>query len=134
MKTEGLMIYASVGQVLRNKVNGDIYGESVGIGYIYYANDGSKIEPPILLNENTLEEVDDPTLDDITAEMLGLEGEYGYADVKAAVVKMHYSYDDQIALILNYEEEPEVYEEAYMEMQHWRDIAARVAKRIMNER
>lgn len=53
-----------------------------------------------------------------------------YAEIKTFVVKLHYSYDDQIALMLNYDEFPSEYGQRYEEMQAWRDVAANIARRI----
>lgn len=111
------------------------YGEEVWLGYVYFKN-GVKMESPYLLTENDFIEKDDPWgeedfwIEEVTAEELGLEDGYNYADVKSTVVKRHYSYDDQIALMLNYAERPEEYREAYQKMQEWRDVAARIAKRL----
>jgi hypothetical protein len=61
------------------------------------------------------------------------ESGFTYAQAKAAVVKMYYSYDDRIALMLNYQENPEDYTTAYQEMQSWREVAGQVAKKLVGE-
>lgn len=55
-----------------------------------------------------------------------------YAEVKSDVVKVRYSYDDQIALMINYQDDQEKYRKAYEEMQQWRNIASYIAKEITN--
>ncbi|WP_305277879.1 hypothetical protein [uncultured Duncaniella sp.] len=55
-----------------------------------------------------------------------------YADVKTAVIKLRYSYDDQMAIVLNREnggEDAGLYER----MQAWREFAAEVASGIRSE-
>ncbi len=46
------------------------------------------------------------------------------------VIKTSYTYDAQIALMLNYQEFPDQYREKYNEMQEWRKFAKEVAKRF----
>lgn len=53
-----------------------------------------------------------------------------YADIVEFIIKCHYTYDAQIALMLNYQEFPEQYQEKYNEMQEWRKFAKEVAKRF----
>lgn len=49
-----------------------------------------------------------------------------YADIKKAVIKSRYSDDDQMALILNRDKNPEK-ELLYRKMQQWREFAADIA-------
>ena len=50
-----------------------------------------------------------------------------YGTIKAAVIKMRYSNDDQMALILNKDSSDEG-TMLYQKMQEWRDFAAEVAR------
>lgn len=110
------------------------YGVSVSLGYIFYDKDGELLEEPYLLGEKDFEEIIDPQIENPQPSYFGLpESGFTYADAKAAVVKVYYSYDDQIALILNYARNPEQYEAAYNEMQAWRDVAGEVAKKLIGE-
>lgn len=53
-----------------------------------------------------------------------------YADIVEFIIKCKYTYDAQIALMLNYQEFPDQYREKYNEMQEWRKFAKEVAKRF----
>ena len=53
-----------------------------------------------------------------------------YKGIKAAIIKVKYSNDDQIAIILNREDSQED-EARYQEMQRWREFAAGVAKIVV---
>ena len=55
-----------------------------------------------------------------------------YAQIKTFIVKLHYSNDDQIALMLNYQSNPDKYQDAYNEMQAWREYATKIAKKYAN--
>ena len=110
------------------------YGKSVSLGYIFYDKDGMLLEEPYLLEAKDFEEITDPQIENPEPSYFGLpESGFTYADAKAAVVKVYYSYDDQIALMLNYEEYPDRYAEAYQEMQQWREVAGEVAKKLVGE-
>lgn len=52
-----------------------------------------------------------------------------YADIKTAIIKMRYSDDDQMALILNREKSEEG-AKLYDKMQEWRDFATVIAKSV----
>lgn len=52
-----------------------------------------------------------------------------YAAIKTLIIKLHYSNDDQIALMLNYQSNPEKYKDAYDNMQAWRDYATQIANK-----
>lgn len=55
-----------------------------------------------------------------------------YADAKKFVVEKKYSNDDQIAIILNKDEDDEESMLAYQKMQEWRDWASVVARKIIS--
>lgn len=50
-----------------------------------------------------------------------------YGDIKAAMIKMRYSNDDQMAIILNRDQSPED-TVLYQKMQEWRQFASEVAR------
>lgn len=52
-----------------------------------------------------------------------------YTYIKTTIIKLHYSDDDQIALILNYQENPDKYAGAYNAMQEWRAYATQIANK-----
>lgn len=52
-----------------------------------------------------------------------------YGTVKTAIIKMRYSDDDQMALILNREKSEEG-AKLYDKMQEWRDFAADIARNV----
>ena len=134
MTKNGNKITADKGKVLYCTFLEANYGREVNLGYVYYDKDRVKLEEPYLLTENDFEEITDPAVENPTPSDYGLpEKGFTYADAKATVVKVYYSYDDQIALMLNYAENPEQYEVAYNEMQAWRDVAGEVAKKLVGE-
>lgn len=47
-----------------------------------------------------------------------------YADIKTFIIKLHYSNDEQIAIMLNNDEDK------YNEMQQWREFATNIAKKV----
>lgn len=55
-----------------------------------------------------------------------------YADAKKFVVEKKYSNDDQIAIILNRDEDDADSMLAYQKMQEWRDWASVVARKIIS--
>lgn len=134
MKQEGIKLIADKGKVLYCTFLESNYGREVSLGYVYYDKDGVLLEEPYLLEAKDFEEITDPQIENPEPSYFGLpESGFTYADAKAAVVKVYYSYDDQIALMLNYEEYPDRYAEAYQEMQQWREVAGEVAKKLVGE-
>lgn len=134
MKQEGIKLIADKGKVLWCTFLEFNYGRDVSLGYVYYDKDNVLLEEPYLLEAKDFEEIVDPQITNPEPSYYGLpERGFTYADAKAAVVKVYYSYDDQIALMLNYDENPEKYEEAYREMQQWREVAGHVAKKLVGE-
>lgn len=55
-----------------------------------------------------------------------------YAKLKTDIIKMRYSNDDQIAIMLNVDNESKDSAEDYQRMQDWRMFATNVAKKIMS--
>lgn len=56
---------------------------------------------------------------------------YKYADYKREIIKMRYSNDDQIAIILNKDDSEEDLQR-YNRMMEWRKFASLMANKIMN--
>lgn len=131
MITYDRILRPSAGKLLRNKQDGAV-GSLFVLGLTRYVR-GERMEPPYNYTQADFEEVDDPDFPTLTKESLGLQDGFSYADAKSAVVKTRYSYDDQIALMLNHERDPETYGADYDEMQYWRDIATEVAQRLVEE-
>ena len=117
------------GKALYCTWNNRIHTEEVGLGHIHYRYGPKPLDTPYLLTEKDYEDVDPIGENEIILDGVRYEVESKeYAYLKAFVVKLRYSNDDQIALMLNYQENPEAYREAYEEMQAWRDKAGFVAK------
>lgn len=85
-----------------------------------------------LLTAEDFEEADESEFECIDNEWYDFRN-HTYAYIKTAVIKIRYSNDDQIALMLNYQVNPEGYEEAYNAMQEWRDYAALIANKYTNK-
>ena len=58
---------------------------------------------------------------------------WSYSDIKTFIIKLHYSNDDQIALMLNYQSNPTEYEDRYNGMQIWRNFASEIAKKYTEQ-
>ena len=129
MNREGNILTASSGKILHCLWDGSDRGRRTALGCEHYRG-GERLEKPYLLTEEDFVETDDPWIGEVSAADLGLKEGFTYADAKAAVVKMRYSQDDQMALMLNYAEDPDGYGDAYREMQSWRKVAAMVAGRL----
>lgn len=128
MKQEGNKLIADNGKVLYCTFLQNNYGEEISLGYVYYDKDNYKLEEPYLLKEKDFEEIDESDVelyDYIRPLILNVS----YNELKTQIVKFKYSNDDQIALMLNYQDDPEKYYEAYNEMQNWRDKASKLAKK-----
>lgn len=54
-----------------------------------------------------------------------------YDDYKTKMIKVRYSNDDQIAIMLNKDSRDEEDALAYQKMQEWREYAAKIAKNII---
>ena len=74
------------------------------------------------LTEEDFEEVDESNLEYIDNVWYNFRN-MSYADIKTLIIKLHYSNDDQIAIMLNNNEEK------MREMQEWREYASSVAKK-----
>ena len=78
-------------------------------GYILTIEDFKEVD------ENLYENIDDVWYD---------FSNWDYAQLKTFIIKLHYSNDDRIAIILNNDEDK------IREMQEWRDYASEIAKKI----
>ena len=81
------------------------------------------------LTEDDFEEVDDSEFECIDKVWYDFRGK-SYAHIKTFIIKLHYSNDDQIAIMLN--NEIDMSGEAtdrYREMQEWREYASSIAKK-----
>lgn len=74
------------------------------------------------LTEEDFEEVDETILECIDGVWYDFRG-MSYAAIKTFVIKLHYSNDDQIAIILNNDEDK------MRVMQEWREYAASIARK-----
>ncbi len=54
-----------------------------------------------------------------------------YEGVKSAIVRSRYSYDDQIAVMLNKDSEEQEDIRYYQKMQEWREFAGEIAKAVV---
>ena len=84
------------------------------------------------LTEEDFEEVDDSNLECIDNVWYDFRN-MSYADIKTLIIKLHYSNDDQIALMLNYQSDPDRYKEKYDIMQDWRSYASEIAKKYTDQ-
>ncbi len=84
------------------------------------------------LTEEDFEEVDESNLECIDNVWYDFRG-MSYADIKTLIIKLHYSNDDQIALMLNYQSDPNEYKEKYDVMQNWRSYASGIAKKYTDQ-
>ena len=53
-----------------------------------------------------------------------------YSDIVEFIIKCKYTYDSQIALMLNYQMDPEKYQDKYDEMQSWRNYAKEIGRKF----
>lgn len=123
MKIDGNKITAEKHLALRRIADKVIFGNEVYLGYTYYINGKLLPEPKLEVPEDYEEVL--PL--EIEGNTYYLE-EYTYTAIKTFVVKLKYSNDDQIALMLNWQANPEAYQERYDAMQAWRDYAGDVAR------
>lgn len=78
-----------------------------------------------ILTEEDFEEVDDSNFECIDNVWYDFRN-MSYAAIKTFIIKLHYSNDDQIAIMLNDNEDK------MKEMQEWREYAASVARNYTN--
>lgn len=78
-----------------------------------------------ILTEEDFEEVEESNLECIDNVWYDFRG-MTYAAIKTFIIKLHYSNDDQIAIMLNNDEEKMI------KMQEWREYASLTAKKYSN--
>lgn len=105
------IIKADEGKILLYKLENKLWGKASRLA-IYKGH---------TLTEEDFEEVDESNLECIDNTWYDFRN-MSYAAIKTFIIKLHYSNDDQIAIMLNNNEEK------MREMQEWREFASRVAK------
>lgn len=128
MKQEGIKLIADKGKVLYCTFLESVYGKEISLGNIYYDKNGILLKEPYLLEMKDFREIDESDVE-LCQRINPLMFNASYADIKTAIIKLKYSNDDQIALMLNYQDDSEKYYEAYNEMQDWRNKASELAKK-----
>ena len=126
MKQEGIKLMADKGKVLYCTFLESVFGKEVSLGNIYYDKNGILLKEPYLLEMEDFKEIDESDIE-LCENIKPFNA--SYADIKTAIIKLKYSNDDQIALMLNYQDDSEKYYEAYNEMQDWRNKASELAKK-----
>lgn len=126
MIIEGKLIKADEGKYLQRISDGVIFGTELTLGYTHYIN-GVKCTPPI--QEKATDYIDVTEIKVSDTESIYVT-DLSYSLLKAAIVKLKYSYDGQIAIIINHQIEPnnDVYTKKYNDMQDWREKAGVIAK------
>ena len=140
MKTENNKITAQEGMIFRRKSDGALFGCELYLGYTYYLGD-MLLQTPLLELPEHFEEVEKNTeyIELLPVLKNGEIYAYGicigqvenddYDSLKTAIIKSRYTYDDQIAIILN-KVDSKNDEQKFNKMQAWRRYAAKVARKI----
>jgi hypothetical protein len=116
------IIKAEQGKILVYKPDNKIWGEAARLAS-YKGH---------ILTEEDFEEVDKSELECIENVWYDFRN-MSYAAIKTLIIKLHYSNDDQIAIMLN--NEIDMSGEAtdrYREMQEWREYATSIARNYTN--
>lgn len=109
------IIKAEQGKILVYKPDNKIWGKAARLA-TYKGH---------VLTEEDFEEVDESELEYIDNVWYDFRN-MSYAAIKTFIIKLHYSNDDQIAIMLNNDEEK------MREMQEWREYASNIAKNYLN--
>lgn len=109
------IIKADEGKILRYKPENKLWGKAARLAQ-YKGH---------TLTEEDFEEVDESNLECIDNIWYDFRN-MSYAAIKTLIIKLHYSNDDQIAIMLNNNEEK------MREMQEWREFASLTAKKYSN--
>lgn len=121
-------IIAEKNKVLHCTWDNQLYGKEVWLGKVYY-KDNIKLDTPYDLSVDDFKEIDNPE-EEVEYEVIDNKIYYfqgkSYAEIKTFIIKLHYSNDDQIAIILNNDEEK------MRKMQEWREYASLTAKKYSN--
>ena len=127
MKIEGSKIIAEEGFKLIRKSDLTIIGSSVTLGTIYYLG-GKRLEVPIEEKPEDYMEVLNPIV--LGREVISVEDTNS---IVSQIVKLKYTLEEQMAILLNYTSHPEnpEYLREFREMEEWRELAKRKAKEFM---
>lgn len=109
------IIKADEGKILRYKPENKLWGKAARL---------AQYKGHTLIEED-FEEVDESNLECIDNIWYDFRN-MSYAAIKTLIIKLHYSNDDQIAIMLNNNEEK------MREMQEWREFASLTAKKYSN--
>lgn len=109
------IIKADEGKILVYKPENKLWGKAARLA-IYKGH---------ILTEEDFEEVDESEFECIDNVWYDFRN-MSYAAIKTFIIKLHYSNDDQIAIMLNNDEEK------MREMQEWREFASLTAKKYSN--
>lgn len=120
IKTEDIIIKANSGCVLVYIPENIVWGKAARL---------SMYKGEILKEEDFAEIKEDEVIEIDGANYIFYS--WTYSDIVEFIIKLHYTYDAQIATILNYQKDPEKYQEKYTEMQSWRNYAKEVASKLI---
>ena len=124
MKVHKEYIEADDGKILNCIWDGLYRGKTAYLGKVFY-KDKIKLENPYELKVEDFEELDEDSLEVIDNKCFYFKN-MSYSEIKTTIIKLHYSNDDQIAIMLNNDEEK------MREMQEWREFASLTAKKYSN--
>lgn len=126
MKINGSIITADEGKVLMRLADSLVCGTELNLGFTYYIG-GKKLDVPHMEVPSDYIDATELKFDDNESIYVT---DLNYSALKAAIVKLKYNYDNQIAIILNHQASPdnEVYTTKYNDMQDWREKACVIAK------
>lgn len=116
MIREGDIIKADEGKVLYCTYTHQVWGKSVRLGTLFEHK---------LLGDDFIE-VDDSGYEVIDGVYYDFNGK-SYDCIKRLIIQLHYSIDDQIAIMLNNDDDK------MREMQEWREFAKNIAKKYVNK-
>ena len=124
------ILKASENCTLVCKLNNKNYGKEAYLGLLFYDQNGNKLKTPYNLLPSDFYELHDPIPDsyEIDGTKYDFRG-WSYADIKTFIIKLHYTDDDQTAIILNYLDDPIKHKDRYDRMQEWRKYASEVARK-----
>lgn len=126
MIIDGKHIMADKDKVLYCLWDNKLY-EDFWLGKVYYKG-GEKLDIPYEITVSDFTEISKEEasqyeiIEDKAYDLRGLS----YAQIKTFIIKLHYSNDDQIAIMLNNDEDK------MNEMQEWREYATIIAKKYTN--
>lgn len=125
MTIKGNKIIADDGKTLMRKADRLLCGSELELGYTWYIGNKQVSPPRQELPEDYCDVYDIEVEEGI--HFYAERADYAY--LKTGIVNLKYTNDDQIALMLNYQQDPDAYHEDYAAMQRWRAKAREVASR-----